>query len=165
MSYGTPDTRMVCKTCRRVLNKLSRQPEGEPEVHVGWSHTYVSDHDPNPVPIAEFTSVHEVCDFCGTDDPDWLLPTDDFTIRLPGQNNWGRDQSGAWLACATCKDLAENDPRGLTARSIATSPTFNRTLPAEVRGALEQHIRRLHKSFFRARNAPPQPYVSLKDQT
>lgn len=81
---------MACRICGRILNHDSfgrfTHPAGAP-----------GDHEPAPV-RAEMIRAHTVCDFCGADYPDWIVPATDF--RAVG--SYGSE--GDWAACDTCAD-------------------------------------------------------------
>jgi hypothetical protein len=85
-----------------------------------------------------------MCDFCdGAGAAAWVYPAEDFAMSTPDGLPW--HSGGAWLACAQCATLIENDDRvGLSNRYLATKPKA-------FHDVLRPWVIRLHNQFVRRR--------------
>lgn len=111
----TAPQRRVCAVCGRVLDRQDDR----------WFHGIAFENDPDvrdhPVIAVLDTDVPAAhirakCDFCFSDDPEYVLPA--YTFQMPGAPN-GSD--GDWAACGACVDCIEkNDWKGVTRRSVVS---------------------------------------------
>jgi hypothetical protein len=98
---------MVCKECRRPLEKLEERGTG----NLSWDHheqDRLQGHKAVPV-VADDNEVRGRCDFCNTDAPAFVLPVHDFIAGKDPRT--GKDQAfeGDWAACAACAELIERN--------------------------------------------------------
>lgn len=117
----------VCSVCRTVLDH--RRPIDDPTSEGVWEHTfsYISefgtpDHEPVPVPAAEFTSLNSICDFCSIHEVNFVYRfkesgfaiVDDRKVLTEGK--FSKD----WAACSGCARLIDQrNVNGLVARVAA----------------------------------------------
>lgn len=83
---------IVCKLCGRRLSHYADE-NGMAYVHPA---DVVANHEPEAVEAPE--DWRGICDFCGSDDPVWVLPANDF--RLPGASQ--HQSLGDWATCGAC---------------------------------------------------------------
>jgi hypothetical protein len=97
---GPEAPRRVCAVCARVLAAA--------EVDGRWLYDHEpidspADHPAIPVE-ANQVEARGRCDFCGDDNPQWMIPARSFRMDgLPSVSN------GAWAACDRCATLIRRD--------------------------------------------------------
>lgn len=117
MDKLTREPQHVCAVCGRVLELVTDLDRGG--ATVGWVHPFAmrqgligesEDHEPVPVPRDDLPHPDTRCDFCYANNPQWLVPANDFVdvegvrdLSLPGAPGTG--SRGDWGACDECADL------------------------------------------------------------
>lgn len=159
----------VCAICRTVLNH--RVPD-DPQQEDTWEHTfsYISevgepDHEPVPVPTAEFLEIEAVCDFCSAHEVK-------FNYRFVESGYVVQDVAGAtvakggmsrdWAACSGCARLIDaRNINGLVARVVksyrrkhaadreAVKEEFGAKQAAELERTFETSLVDLYKGLMR----------------
>lgn len=113
ISKDIPDSEwMVCAKCGRVLEKLDEFSGGYERLEkYTWQHPFDvthaeggEDHPPEPVMRKDAPIINEKCDFCLADDPNWILPTDNFQEPF-GMEDLIQISDSDWCACDACADL------------------------------------------------------------
>lgn len=104
-----------CAVCARILNPIVT-PGGE----VHWEHAEMdwADHPAVPVEPGE-VHTRQRCDFCSSDDPEWVIPTRTFDSgSFPMPTGLVDTASGEnFAACEACRNLVEtNQWNGLVRR-------------------------------------------------
>lgn len=144
-----------CRTCRRALNALTERDGGPVRYLHGADDTgkLITDHEPDPVPVAELPDPIQLCDFCSEEGATQIYLCDNYarteskvTKKFYAQHEM-RDQGFAarvrrvetgdsltrnfnpkWSACPTCSDIIEaRDLMGLIARVQEIFPARMRT--------------------------------------
>jgi len=130
-----------CATCRR---SLTRRRTISTDVTV-FEHNRLDpdDHQPVPVPLIEFDSVHAHCDFCSAEGPQWAYKLVSIQSGNMNLGEW-------WCACERCAvQVDARNLRGLIARVARSYPprqrsgVFQAVLPvytALLRHPIEKHI-------------------------
>lgn len=92
------------------------------------------------------------CDFCSAPDPEWIYPSNNFALPVPGPQDWG--SSGAWAACEVCSTLIEAGKyRRLTRRALTRTGQLQ-ALPRDMQQAVLASADQLHARFQRERKGP-----------
>ncbi|WP_394360713.1 hypothetical protein [Amycolatopsis sp. SB7-3] len=90
---------IICGTCSRRLD-VYVDASGVRDIHPP---SYVADHEPVPVEAPDGWRGH--CDFCFSDEPVAVLPTNDFPVpHMPASLS-----RGDWAACGMCSTLIGAD--------------------------------------------------------
>lgn len=119
-----------CGVCRYALERF--QTTGEAD---RFEHTHSADnftgpaHPPVPVPLAELTDVHMVCDICSAPEPVWVY----WFVNVRFQSQRGMEDLGSWWAiCALCAPAVERHsvPQLLTRAA----------LPFQAKGQPTEHL-------------------------
>lgn len=139
-----PKERHICAVCGRVLDYWEG-PSGE-----GWRHSFAArdpeelDHEPVPVPVSQAPEqLRERCDFCYTDQANWIVPTRDFSYVTSVS-------VGNWAACDACAELiGRNDWNGLL-RRVEEHWNAARGVPMDdlTRKILRKLYRELRKNIY-----------------
>lgn len=127
----------VCAVCRSVLDH--RRPYGQPDAEGTWehSHSYIRehgepDHEPQPVPMGEFTSVNAYCDFCSSHDVAFTYRVAEVSYELGDEDKIiaKGEMSRDWAACPGCARLIDaRNINGLVARVVASFKRKHGWLP------------------------------------
>lgn len=119
-----------CGVCRYALERF--RTIGEPD---RFEHTYSAEnfrgprHSPVPVPLAELTTVHMVCDICSAPEPAYVFRF--VNVRFRSQR--GMEDLGDWWAiCGRCAPLVE---RRSVPRLLARA-----ALPFQAKGQPTDHL-------------------------
>lgn len=94
------------------------------------------------------------CDFCKSNKPKWIYPTDTFTqVMLPGELiEKEYEMTGSWLACRTCHNIIERKtPRELIEHSLKSYGIYK---GSKVYKKAFERIDALHAEFFFYRKGP-----------
>ncbi|MFK0249261.1 hypothetical protein ACIQUM_31570 [Amycolatopsis azurea] len=113
---------IICGTCSRALDTFS-DASGDRYIHP--SH-FAADHEPAPVEAPDDWRGH--CDFCFSDKPVAVLPTNDFIVpHMPDHLS-----RGDWSACGMCSMLIETGRwERLVKRAVRKSAEFHE-IPVDV---------------------------------
>lgn len=143
----------ACGICGRILDWATDQDGSNGH----WVHTAQDrineDHEPLWVPENAILPTYR-CDFCNQDNPEFELPSKDFTIAF------ATESSGVWTCCATCLELITADKwPELVERSIDMSEPILTLLrdgdasKAEIR----QFLTGMYAELKRNLTGPPRP--------
>jgi hypothetical protein len=144
----TEPTPTYCRTCRAALN--TRTAPGGPVtyLHAAEVRGGASDHLADPVALAELANPVMRCDFCSTDNPQWVYVgadqrtnVDIVTGRVVGAGDYRNRHQAArvlrtetapgitqawgtrWATCAECAPFLDSrDVYGLIGRVVAAMP-------------------------------------------
>lgn len=147
----------VCAVCGRVLERVS----GEDRDHIGWVHPYTmragrigegEDHQPVPVLASDLPFPNFKCDFCYADNPQWVLPANDFVnvdgvrdLSIPGTPEVA--SAGDWAACDECAELLKIDMWTQLFRRAKASYERRVLNGASLDPFTEGHLRRQYKEL------------------
>ena len=150
-----PDDLVVCRRCRRPLDRFSK-PTGDHEEVVIWLHPVMTTefHEPEPVNALDTgCGVVRICDFCSSPKPRWSYPCRDFAFdqydaigSLIAEQHVFR---GAWCACAQCHYLIGKRQYENLASHVV------RGMSAAERGRLKNIARIMIASFLENREGAP----------
>lgn len=151
----------VCAVCGRVLERVSNNASG----HVGWVHPYSmragnigesEDHQPVPVPATDLPFPDTRCDFCYANNPQWVLPANDFInpdgvrdVTMPGAPEVA--SAGDWAACDECAELLS---RGLWSDLFRRVKVAYEAHNGPMGSFEEGHLRRIYKELRKNATGP-----------
>lgn len=94
------------------------------------------------------------CDFCGSEEPRYLFPAEDFEL-VSGDGKPVCSESH-WVACAVCKQVVESGSldrlvEHAMAEFLSRRPGMQERLGVRGTDKLEQELRQLYEGFINAR--------------
>jgi hypothetical protein len=146
-----PEAPKVCAVCGQYLVKVQDRGVTEPV----WVHGSLRRED-HPVVLVELGGVTATgrCDFCGVDDPQFVVPTGTYVtvVMVPGEDHL---MEGDWSACERCASLVAHDMWArLASRATAMKVRRDGPFPEDVAEALEVYTTRLFAGVRAHKSGP-----------
>lgn len=139
---------MICAVCQQALDTYADE-NGVSLVHTVTDQAENVTHE--PVPVEPGPDWRGRCDFCGIDDPKFVVPARDF--RMPGRDL--QHSKGDWAACRFCALLISADrwPSLVRRAAAVHKHRFGTPMPVESRAS----VWRLHSTLRENITGPIRP--------
>lgn len=145
-----------CAVCARVLHVMVGETTGE----TYWVHAEMdwADHPAVPVEQDEVQTAYR-CDFCSTDDPAWVLPTNSFASgEFEIVDKTFDTASGKNFACCElCVQLIEKNQWNALVRRVAKIMIEKHGLEGEAARNIEPGLKDFYRRLRKNITGAPRP--------